>query len=562
SPLSGGHTPRSDAGSMTLKELTNLCTTLSQKVLDLEKVKTAHAKEVASLKKRVTKLEQRQSSRISGFHPFRASTFRRHSLEVIVKDKGNGEKRGNTAETVSTARPDISAARPEMKSQKAKEKGVAFKDVNDSTRPIRSITTLQPLPTIDPKDEGKGILQEPEHVKKTKKRDQDQIERDDEVALKIQAVLDEEFKTKRERHEEASKAALAGLYDEVLKKMKRELEVERKELRVQVQNKSHIRSRRHFLTFSRMLEVLDRQDVLDLHKIMMERFLANDPEEKRYPLTKEILKKMLSWRLEAEIKSTLALDLIKYIKLQIEEKTSEIQGISFVMKEGEEDSSETLPCQLPPKEMNLGSFTFPCTIGNLKLYVMADLGAGVNVMPKSIFEHLKLADLKETNMVVEMADMTKKALLGIELEGSQDDEVGSHLLENVVSRWHVCKPVRITFVDCEKDCGQDNSFEEWVKIKLGHTNISETIKCEIFKEWIKENFNFEVDFRRTHDDPYSRRFDVYKEEFDNEIEQLVNEYELKTGRKRYALDEVWEKCEKFHDTSKLWYDKGFEEEEL
>nr|GEZ39474.1 retrovirus-related Pol polyprotein from transposon TNT 1-94 [Tanacetum cinerariifolium] len=37
-------------------------------------------------------------------------------------------------------------------------------------------------------------------------------------------------------------------------------------------------SYKHFLTFSRMLKVLDRQDVLDLHKIVMERFLANDPE--------------------------------------------------------------------------------------------------------------------------------------------------------------------------------------------------------------------------------------------------------------------------------------------
>ncbi|GKE71295.1 hypothetical protein Tco_1529367, partial [Tanacetum coccineum] len=109
---------------------------------------------------------------------------------------------------------------------------------------------------------------------------------------------------------------------------------------------------------------------------------------------------------------------------------------------------------------------------------------------------------------------------------------------------------------------RDNSFEEWVKIKLGHINISETIKYEMFKEWIKENFNFEVDFGRTRDDPYSKRFDVYKEEFDNEIEQLVNEYELKARRKRYALDEVWEKCKKFHDTTKLWYDKGFDEEEL
>nr|GFC50288.1 hypothetical protein [Tanacetum cinerariifolium] len=80
-PLSTGcYTPRNDEGRMTLKKLTDLFTTLLQKVLDLENVKTAQAKEIASLKKRVTKLEQRHSSRILGFHPFRAGTSKRHSL--------------------------------------------------------------------------------------------------------------------------------------------------------------------------------------------------------------------------------------------------------------------------------------------------------------------------------------------------------------------------------------------------------------------------------------------------------------------------------------------------
>nr|GEV97451.1 hypothetical protein [Tanacetum cinerariifolium] len=253
-PLStGGHTLGSDEGSMTLKELTDLCTTLSQKVLDLEKVKTAQAKKITSLKKRVTKLKQRKSSRISGFHPFKAGTSRRHSLgrrnvpkqgrknlksqkkfqeiddlvdegmnfvldedadtkekfnldadtEVIVKDKGSGEKGGNTVETISTTRLEVSTVElktppiiktlfddedvtiantlVKIKSQKAKEKGVAFKDADDSTRPIRSITTLQPLLTIDSKDKD----------------------------------LDEEIRTKKERQEEASKAVLAKLYDEV-----------------------------------------------------------------------------------------------------------------------------------------------------------------------------------------------------------------------------------------------------------------------------------------------------------------------------------------------------------
>nr|GEX30357.1 hypothetical protein [Tanacetum cinerariifolium] len=202
-PLSTGNMVGNRKDSMEYEiELTDL---IPQTPYDLplskEKVKTAQAKVIASLKKRVTKLEQRQSSRILGFHSFRA--------EVIVEDKGSGEKGSSTAEIVSTTRPDISTARPDisaartevstiasktplttttlfddeyvtiddtlvkMKSQKAKEKGGTFKDTDDFTRPIKSITTLQPLLTIDPKDKGKSILQEPETVKKTKKKDKD-----------------------------------------------------------------------------------------------------------------------------------------------------------------------------------------------------------------------------------------------------------------------------------------------------------------------------------------------------------------------------------------------------
>ncbi|GJZ97892.1 topless-related protein 4-like protein isoform X3 [Tanacetum coccineum] len=80
----------------------------------------------------------------------------------------------------------------------------------------------------------------------------------------------------------------------------------------------------------------------------------------------------------------------------------------------EEDvPSKILPCQLPPKELNLGSFTLPCTIGSLNFYAMADLGASVNVIPKSMFKILKLIHLKKTNMLVEMEDMTKKVPIGI-----------------------------------------------------------------------------------------------------------------------------------------------------
>ncbi|GKF91772.1 hypothetical protein Tco_0275473 [Tanacetum coccineum] len=80
-----------------------------------------------------------------------------------------------------------------MKEDKAKEKGVSIKDIEDSSRPKRSILTLKPLPTIDPKDKGKSGLEEPEPAKKMTRN----VERE------------------RKREEEASKVAIAETYDEV-----------------------------------------------------------------------------------------------------------------------------------------------------------------------------------------------------------------------------------------------------------------------------------------------------------------------------------------------------------
>ncbi|GKD83179.1 hypothetical protein Tco_1350018 [Tanacetum coccineum] len=56
---------------MQLAELMSLCTNLQEKVLDLEKAKTAQAKEITSLKKRVKQLEKRRKSRTSGLRRLR-----------------------------------------------------------------------------------------------------------------------------------------------------------------------------------------------------------------------------------------------------------------------------------------------------------------------------------------------------------------------------------------------------------------------------------------------------------------------------------------------------------
>ncbi|GKE22347.1 hypothetical protein Tco_1433859, partial [Tanacetum coccineum] len=236
-PLPGVNTPGIDEGILELNELMDLVTKLSHRVFDLEKVKAAQAKDIAGLKRRDTKLEQRQRSRILENHPFRFGSFRRQSLGMafvqekdaenqgkigaddteVVKGSGDievldAEKAVNTAgegvstisvpETVSTTASrtppttttvfndedvtvDMAQTLIKIKEKKVKEKGVVIKDVEDSSRPVRSITTLQPLPTIDPKDKGKGILQETESVEKTKKKVQGDahIERDVEVRM-------------------------------------------------------------------------------------------------------------------------------------------------------------------------------------------------------------------------------------------------------------------------------------------------------------------------------------------------------------------------------------------
>ncbi|GKD78982.1 hypothetical protein Tco_1341603 [Tanacetum coccineum] len=130
-------------------------------------------------------------------------------------------------------------------------------------------------------------------------------------------------------------------------------------------------------SLSSMLRIFDRQDLVDLHRLVMKRFKDTTLEgynlllwgdlkvmfepnakdeiwsnqqdwtliswklyescgvhtllmdgtltsfnmlvEKRYPLIKKMLQKMLNWKLEAKAESTMAFELLKFIKSQLEE---------------------------------------------------------------------------------------------------------------------------------------------------------------------------------------------------------------------------------------------------
>nr|GEV94836.1 hypothetical protein [Tanacetum cinerariifolium] len=73
-----------------------------------------------------------------------------------------------TTTTIAFKDEDLTIAQTlvKMRSEKAKEKGVAFRDVEESARP----TTI--LPTIDLKDKGKGIMQELEKPSKNPRKAQ------------------------------------------------------------------------------------------------------------------------------------------------------------------------------------------------------------------------------------------------------------------------------------------------------------------------------------------------------------------------------------------------------
>ncbi|GKF08840.1 hypothetical protein Tco_0043064 [Tanacetum coccineum] len=108
-------------------------------------------------------------------------------------------------------------------------------------------------------------------------------------------------------------------------------------------------STKYYKIFSAMLNDFDRQDVLDLYMLVKERFKTTSPEgydrllwgdlitlfepihlllmdtgiaihmliENKYPLTQEMLSRMLSRRLEVDHESEMAFELLRFTRSQL-----------------------------------------------------------------------------------------------------------------------------------------------------------------------------------------------------------------------------------------------------
>nr|GEU61576.1 hypothetical protein [Tanacetum cinerariifolium] len=196
-----------------------------------------------------------------------------------------------------------------------------------------------------------------------------------------------------------------------------------------------------------------------------------------------------------------------------------------------------------------------------------DLGASVNVMPKSMFGHLKLANLKETNMLVKMANMTKKIPLEI--------------LENILDyrMWPTCN-LDLSFCsgyDVIYRKGEHGMLEQWMcfrdnvrqsvggnrmiftvflKVRYENKNIDDTTCKRRYYEWVAQNSEF-------NDNGASHETTMYNNPCKYHLEYPHSYFPQKDkGKKGYALYDVCEKCEKFHgDTLYPWHDEGSEEKE-
>ncbi|CAM8905496.1 unnamed protein product [Rhodiola kirilowii] len=71
--------------------------------------------------------------------------------------------------------------------------------------------------------------------------------------------------------------------------------------------------------------------------------------------------------------------------------------------------SAVIQRKVPPKCGDLGTYTIPCTIGNIRIEnCMLDLGASINVLPFSIYSCLRIGPLKPTGLTIQLADRSCK----------------------------------------------------------------------------------------------------------------------------------------------------------
>ncbi|GJX58620.1 hypothetical protein Tco_0290010 [Tanacetum coccineum] len=145
----------------------------------------------------------------------------------------------SAATTITTKEITLAKALANLKSTKPKAKGIVFKEPGESTT-----TTLIPSKI---QDKGKGKMVEPEPVKKLSKKDQ--LKLDEEIALKLQAKIDEEERLARGKAQQIKKVNIA--WDDVHAKVEADYQLAQ---RLQVQEQEELTDEEKAILFIQLLE--------------------------------------------------------------------------------------------------------------------------------------------------------------------------------------------------------------------------------------------------------------------------------------------------------------------
>ncbi|GJW88083.1 reverse transcriptase domain-containing protein [Tanacetum coccineum] len=116
---------------------------------------------------------------------------------------------------------------------------------------------------------------------------------------------------------------------------------------------------------------------------------------------------------EEDLDEWLNAEMEKHMSKQ--EKKNEEDTLIAIIKSIREEytvNNDSFTSNLPSlEELNPGSFLLPFTINKYNSYAIANIDASNNVMPRSIYEYLKLANFGGAAMSVEMDDMTQQETL-------------------------------------------------------------------------------------------------------------------------------------------------------
>ncbi|GJY01505.1 hypothetical protein Tco_0359657 [Tanacetum coccineum] len=242
--LARANTLRSGEDSLKLNELMELCTSLQQRVLDLETTKTTQANEIASLKRRVKTLKRKiYQELISLKRLYKVGLSARVESSRDEEDLGEDASKQGRINAID-ANEDITLVNDQddadmfdvntLTGDKVLAKlEVVVKDVNLTVDEVTLAQALADLKSVKPKvkanvveepsvpisaantkDKGKGIMVE-EPVKYMKKKDL--VRLDEEIASKLQAEFDEEERLAREKDE--ANVALTEEWDDIQAKV-------------------------------------------------------------------------------------------------------------------------------------------------------------------------------------------------------------------------------------------------------------------------------------------------------------------------------------------------------